>query len=34
MRQDRDLSEENPKKGEFLRKWIMKRDVVFARLSY
>ncbi len=27
------LSEDNPKKGQFLRTWLLKRDVVFARTS-
>ena len=32
---DRDstMSDDNPNKNSFLRKWIMKRDVVFARTS-
>ena len=32
---DRDstLSDDNPNKNSFLRKWLMKRDVVFARTS-
>ena len=27
------LSDDNPDKGAFLRDWIMKRDVVFARTT-
>lgn len=33
MKEDEALSEQNPRKGAFLREWLMKRDVVFARTS-
>ena len=33
MKEDETLSEDNPKKGAYLREWLMKRDVVFARTS-
>ena len=33
MKLDEALSHDNPNKGGYLRKWLMKRDVVFARTS-
>ncbi|MFM7854240.1 MAG: HAD-IC family P-type ATPase, partial [Flammeovirgaceae bacterium] len=33
FKEDELLSESNPQKGAYLRKWLMKRDVVFARTS-
>ena len=33
LKDEEELSEDNPKKGALLRSWIMKRDVVFARTS-
>jgi len=33
FKEDELLSETNPQKGAYLRKWLMKRDVVFARTS-
>ena len=33
FKEDEILSENNPQKGAYLRKWLMKRDVVFARTS-
>ena len=33
LKEDEALAANNPKKGLFLRNWLMKRDVVFARTS-
>jgi sodium/potassium-transporting ATPase subunit alpha len=33
FKEDEILSESNPQKGAYLRRWLMKRDVVFARTS-
>jgi sodium/potassium-transporting ATPase subunit alpha len=33
LKDEEELSEDNPKKGALLRSWILKRDVVFARTS-
>lgn len=33
MKLEENLSDDNPNKGAFLREWLMKRDVVFARTS-
>ena len=33
MKQDEFFSDDNPNKGQVLRSWLMKRDVVFARTS-